>query len=178
MPTTTFYEEPPASTTSLGYYAYEEPVMQDQWNAGASVSNLSVNNEGKVSLDLPTLMFIAGQGGMARSRPAYPPRPYAAAPAQPKGPCYHCNGDHWARECPKKDMVRVNGYCAECGLTHLIGDCPNNPDKKPKATLNVLSTIPSSSSKEEPKVEVKVVTRAQRKRAKGQSRKKRAILNT
>ena len=73
------------------------------------------------------------------------------------------------RECPKKDMVRVNGFCTECGLTHLIVDCPNNPDKRPKATLNVLSTIPSSGSEEEPKVEVKVVTRAQRKRAKGQS---------
>ena len=65
--------------------------------------------------------------------------------------------------------MRVNGYCAECGLTHLIGDCPNNPDKKPKATFNVLSTIPSSGSEEEPKVEVNVVTRAQRKRAKGHS---------
>ena len=30
VPTTTFYEEAPASTTSQGYYAYEEPGMQDQ----------------------------------------------------------------------------------------------------------------------------------------------------
>ena len=48
-------------------------------------------------------------------------------------------------------------------------DFPNNPKKQPKAILNVLSTIPSSGSEEEPKVEVNVVTRAQRKQAKGQS---------
>ena len=47
-------------------------------------------------------------------------------------------------------------------------DCPNNVDKKPNATLNVVSTIPSSGSEEESKVSVKVVTRAQRKQAKGQ----------
>lgn len=128
---TAYYEEQPMLGTSQGQYAYEEPIPQDYWNLGSN--NLSVNNEGKVSLDVPTLMFIAGQGGMVRPRPTYPQCPYAAAaPAQPRGPCYH-----YVRDCPRKDLVRIHGYCSECGKSHLIAECPNHPDKKPNTTLNV-----------------------------------------
>ncbi len=58
---TMYYEEPPTSETNQTYYAYEEPGALEQWTTEAS--NFTVSNEGKVSLDIPTLMFIASQGG-------------------------------------------------------------------------------------------------------------------
>ncbi len=45
--------------------------------------------------------------------------------------------------------MRVNGFCAYCGLLQLFVDCPNHPYKRPATTLNVLSTIPSSGNEEE-----------------------------
>ena len=158
---TVYYEEPPVSETNQTYYAYEEPAAPEQWTT--ETGNLTMGNEGKVSLDLPTLMFIAGQQGMARPRPTYPQRQYGTAPAPLKGLCYKCNGDHLIKDYRRTDIVRVNGFCTDCGQTHLIVDYPNHPDKRPATTLNVLSTIPSSGNEEELNVPAKVVTRAQRK---------------
>ena len=59
---TMYYKEPPAHEMNPGYYAYEEPRAQDYWNAGAR--NVTMNNEGRVSLDVPTLMFIPLQDNM------------------------------------------------------------------------------------------------------------------
>lgn len=148
---TTYYDEPASQGTHQVYPMYEDPDVSEYWHA-AGASGISVGTEGKVSLDIPTLMFIAGQGATAKPTPAYPPRPYAAAPPQPMGPCYKCGGDHRIRDCPRNDIVRVNCFCSDCGTTHMIVDCPNNPNLKPNPTINVLSTIPSSGSEEEPKV--------------------------
>ena len=135
---TVYYEEPPVTETSQTYYAYEEPAAPEQWTT--EVGNLTMGNEGKVSLDLPTLMFIANQGGMGRPKPAYPPRQYAAALAVPRR-CYACGGDHLIKDCPRTDIVRVNGFCTDCGILHLIVDCPNHPDKRPATTLNLFHRV-------------------------------------
>ena len=59
-------------------------------------------------------------------------------------------------------MTALARYCLECGIKHLVSDCSLNLDKKGKATLNLLETIPSSSGNESEDVKfVKVVTRAQ-----------------
>ena len=76
------------------------------------------------------------------------------------------------KDCPRTDIVRVNGFCTDCGILHFIVDCPNHPDKRPATTLNVLSTIPSSGNEEELNVSAKVVTRAQRKRSKKTTQEK------
>ena len=57
-------------------------------------------------------------------------------------------------------------YCLDCGIKHLVIDCDLNPDKKGKATLNLLETIPSASSNESDESKhkvtpVNVMTRAQ-----------------
>ena len=52
--------------------------------------------------------------------------------------------------------------CLDCGIKHLVFDCLLNPNKKGKATLNMLETIPLSSGNESKDVKsIKVVTRAQ-----------------
>ena len=59
-------------------------------------------------------------------------------------------------------MPSLARYCLECGIKHLESNCSLNSDKKGKATLNLLETIPSSSGNESKDVKsVKVVTRAQ-----------------
>ncbi|WP_208972785.1 hypothetical protein, partial [Escherichia coli] len=59
----------------------------------------------------------------------------------------------------------LNRYCLECGIKHLVSDCPLNPEKKGKATLNILETIPSTSEHENEEITpVQVLTRAQRKK--------------
>ena len=53
-------------------------------------------------------------------------------------------------------------YCLECGIKHLVLDCPLNLEKKGKVALNLLETIPSSSGAEsEGAKPVNVVTRDQ-----------------
>ena len=52
-------------------------------------------------------------------------------------------------------------YCIDCGIKHLVSDCPLNPDKKGKATLNVVEILPSSSGNKSEVAPVNVVTRAQ-----------------
>ena len=116
-------------------------------------------------MDLNTLMFIANQ---ARLPVAQGPK---RAPNLPLGPCYNCSGDHLIKDCPYPRQPRPNPannvpalarYCLECGIKHLVSDCSLNPDKKGKATLNLLETIPSSSGNESEDIKsVKIVTRAQ-----------------
>ena len=53
-------------------------------------------------------------------------------------------------------------YCLKCGIKHLVSDCSLNLDKKGKATLNLLETIPLSSGNESEEVKsFKFVTRDQ-----------------
>ena len=89
----------------------------------------------------------------------------------PLGPCYNFSGDHLIKDCPYPRQPRPNlannvpalaRYCLECRIKHLVSDCSLNPDKKGKATLNLLETIPSSSGNESKDIKfAKVVTRAQ-----------------
>ena len=70
-----------------------------------------------------------------------------------QGACYNCGGDHWARDCPYPRQPRPNQanptiptlawYYLECGIAHLVTDCPHNPNKKRKAPLNRIEVIPS-----------------------------------
>lgn len=120
-------------------------------------------------MDLNTLMFIAGQ-----ARPQMPMAP-KRPPNAPLGPCYNCGGDHLIKDCPYPHQPRqgnvspavpaLTRYCLDCGIKHVVPDCPLNPDKKAKATLNIVETIPSTSEQENEEVApVQVITRAQRKR--------------
>ena len=59
-------------------------------------------------------------------------------------------------------MPALARYCLECGIKHLVSDCSLNPEKKGRATLNLLETIALSSGNEIKGIKfVKVVTRAQ-----------------
>ena len=52
----------------------------------------------------------------------------------------------------------------DCGIKHLIQDCPSNLEFKGKTSLNLVELIPSpcqSSSKSDPIVPINVITRAQ-----------------
>ena len=60
-------------------------------------------------------------------------------------------------------ILVLTRYCVDCGIKHLVQDCPIHPDKKGKATLNFIETIPSGAESEGYKY-VKVVTRAQAKK--------------
>ena len=95
------------------------------------------------SIDLSALLFIAGEG-----RGGMPPKKPQNAP---QGPCYNYKiYDHWARECPSPKQPRpppaaeilvLARYCLECGITHLVANCPHNLDKKGKAPLNTMNAI-------------------------------------
>ena len=65
------------------------------------------------------------------------------------------------RDCPHTEIIRINAYCSDCGITHLISDCPKNPNKAVKATMNILGVIKSSSGLENEVVPIQVITRAQ-----------------
>ena len=53
------------------------------------------------------------------------------------------------------------GHCTDCGRKHLFQDCPHHPDKKGKATVNIVEVLPSTSgSKSEQYVPIAVVTKA------------------
>ena len=95
-------------------------------------------------------------------------------PNAPLGPCYKCGGDHLIKDCPYPRQPRpcnvssvvpaLTRYCLDCGIKHVVPDCPLNPDKKAKATLNIVETIPSTSEQENEEVApVQEITRAQRK---------------
>ena len=57
-------------------------------------------------------------------------------------------------------MHALARYYLDCGIKHLVSDCSLNPEKKGKATLNLLETIPLSSGNESKEVKsFKVVTR-------------------
>ena len=90
------------------------------------------------------------------------------------------------RDCPLKTNEVVNntpqmaqhpntstntkecGHCNECGVKHLFQDCPRHPDRKGKATINLVEVIPSSSGSDTDKtVPIKVVTRAQAQKQNG-----------
>ena len=76
------------------------------------------------------------------------------------------------RDCPvqKKDVnadiIPLVCYSIDCGIKHLVQDCPVMAEKKGKTTLNCVEVLPSSSqpsssSETEPVVPLKVITRAQ-----------------
>ena len=56
-------------------------------------------------------------------------------------------------------------FCNDCGVKHLVQDCPMHPDKKGKTTLNYIERIPSigmpSSSESEVVVPSQAITTAQ-----------------
>ena len=70
------------------------------------------------------------------------------------------------RDCPHTEIIRINAYCLDCGITHLISDFPKNPNKAVKATMNILGVIRSSSGSENDVVPIQVITRAQENAAK------------
>ena len=58
----------------------------------------------------------------------------------------------------------IKRFCVDCGIKHLIQDCPSNLEFKGKTSLNLVELIPSpcqSSSKSDPIVPINVITRAQ-----------------
>ena len=120
--------------------------------------------DGQFNMDLNTLMFIARQNRM----PMAPKR----APNLPLGPCFNCLENHLIKDCPYPRQPRQTNvnptvpalarYCLECGIKHLVSNCPLNPKKKGKVALNLLETIPSSSgNKSEGAKPINVVMRAQ-----------------
>ena len=115
-------------------------------------------------MDLNTLMFIAGQNRM----PMAPKR----APNLPLGPCFNYSENHLIKDYPYPRQPRQTNatlaipalarYFLECGIKHLVYDCPLNPKKKGKVALNLLETILSSSGTEsEGAKPINVVTRTQ-----------------
>ena len=104
-----------------------------------------VNHHGdQFSMDLKTLMFIAGQAEVGM--PQAPKR----LPNVFVGPCYHCGGDHLIKDCPYLHQPRsthgvpdLMRHCVECAIKHLVPECPMNPKNKGKAPLNPIETIAS-----------------------------------
>ena len=60
---------------------------------------------------------------------------------------------------PQGEIQR--GFCEECAIKHLFADCPKNPDKKGKPVESVAVHTSLNSSKQEEKVPINVITRAQ-----------------
>ena len=89
----------------------------------------------KVSnMDHNTLMFIAGQQRQQQQPNAYIKR----APNAPLEPCYNSTGEHLIKDCPFPRKLRQTEtaivpmlirYCMECGIKHLVADCPSHPEK-------------------------------------------------
>ena len=91
--------------------------------------------DGQYNMDLNTLLFIVGQGRGGMLQTSKKPQ------NSPQCPCYNYGSyDHWARDCPspKEPMLlpadqaflALARYCLECGITHLVTDCPHNLNKK------------------------------------------------
>ena len=135
------------------------PVMSYADDQMPSTSNVTsdlwrmpplVNHHGdQFSMDLKTLMFIAGQAKVGM--PQAPKR----LPNVFVGPCYHCGGDHLIKDCPYLHQPRsthgvpnLMRHCVECAIKHVVPECPMNPKNKRKATLNTIETIPSPSGTE------------------------------
>ncbi|MCO5595123.1 hypothetical protein L7F22_049161 [Adiantum nelumboides] len=171
-PMLTYYEEPNESYITepeQPMYA-EEPYQSWEMNEGmAQSSYVAQPSRDQYLVDERTLMFIANQNYKQRGyhnrerQPMGPPLPNQ----QPIGPCFNCGSpDHWERSCPHKGQrVKIYGFCNDCGIKHILPDCPRNPDNKGKTTLNKVGVLPSASSgsETEPVVQVNVVTRAQAK---------------
>ncbi|MCO5552365.1 hypothetical protein L7F22_005876 [Adiantum nelumboides] len=124
--------------------------------------------EHQYNMDYNTLMFIAGQGRQQQ------PNAYAKeAPNAPLGPCYNCAGDHLIKDCPYPRQVKpaettsipmLARFCIECGIKHLVVDCPSNPEKNKQTHTHIHSVTvhPSGSSDENIEtVSVEAITRAQ-----------------
>ncbi|WP_219824430.1 hypothetical protein, partial [Enterobacter cloacae complex sp. 4DZ1-17B1] len=81
---------------------------------------------------------------------------------QPQTDCHKSRDNHLVKQCPHTEITEVNAYCLECGITHLIPDCPKKPNQIRKNTTNVSGIVQlPSSSENENVVPVEVVTRAQ-----------------
>ena len=125
-------------------------------------------HEGQYNMDHNTLMFIAGQQRQQQHPNAYAKR----APNAPLGPCYNCAGEHLIKDCPFPRQPRqtetstipvLARFSIDCGIKHLVGDCPSNPDRNKRTNLNSVIVHPSGSSDEniEETVPVDAVMRAQ-----------------
>ena len=72
-------------------------------------------------------------------------------------------------------MPLLSRSCVECGIKHLVQDCPILAEKKGKTTLNYVEVLPpssntNSSSEMELVVPLKVITRAQAQKNKVQKK--------
>ena len=118
----------------VNYYGDEDHVhINDQTQSQLETMEPSVVvPEGRYHMDHNTLWFIANGGVHQRGGPG--PRPYKPGPTQgePRGPCYNCQGDHWIRDCPHPRTERppatgippLMRTCVDCGIKHLVQDCP------------------------------------------------------
>ncbi|MCO5587134.1 hypothetical protein L7F22_041081 [Adiantum nelumboides] len=171
-PMLTYYEEPNESYITepeQPMYA-EEPYQSWEMNEGmAQSSYVAQPSRDQYLVNERTLMFIANQNYKPRGYPNRERQPMGPPPPnqQPIGPCFNCGSpDHWERSCPHKGQrVKTYGFCSDCGIKHILPECPRNPDNKGKTTLNKVGVLPSASSGSEtkPVVQVNVVTKAQAK---------------
>ena len=116
VPVTAYAEEPLTPLTEENAEVWRTPPLNF--------------TDGQYSMDLNTLMFIAG------GQPPRPPMQPKRTPASPLGPCYRCGGEHLIRDCPELAQPRqtnaglvpaLTWFCVDCGIKHLISDCPTNP---------------------------------------------------
>ena len=56
------------------------------------------------------------------------------------------------------------GYCLECGISHVMTDCPYKPILKPQESLKIVEVSPASSGHDDSQkmVPMNVVTRAKK----------------
>ena len=153
-------EDPSQERLLVSVPTYEDEGSYSQMEDGLDWNRNPPNSyqEGQFNMDWNTLMFITGQNKQRKPNGQF-------------GQCYNCAADdHFARDCPQPKRLRpfiptsnlipvLTRYCVDCGIKHLVQDCPIHPDKKDKATLNFIETIPLGAESEGYK-SVKVVTRA------------------
>ena len=144
-------------------------VTSDLWRMPPLVNH----HEDRFSMDLKTLMFIAGQAKVGM--PQAPKR----LPNVSVGPCYHCGGDHLIKDCPYLHQPRsthgvpdLTRYCVECAIKHLVPDCPMKLKKKRKATLNAIERIPYLSGTESDGAQPANATNRAKKKHKRKTKKK------
>ncbi|MCO5567857.1 hypothetical protein L7F22_021553 [Adiantum nelumboides] len=153
VPVTPYVEPSPSTIMAKGgwFNPYPPPIEESIYYAQPEPS---------------PMYFVANQG----VRP-----PMGRPMIKPKtGNCYNCGvDDNWKNECPMpdKNIKPVEPFCTKCCKKggHFPKDCAKNPMNKQKAMVDVVEVILSSSTKSEPIVPVKVITRAQAKKKKHNS---------
>ena len=101
--------------------------------------------------------------------------PELYTPRMLPGPRYECGGDHWVKHCSnlKQELKLIPKIpplmrgCKDCGVKHLIPDCPKLQEQKNTVTLYCVEALPSSnpasSSDFREAVPLKAIMRAQAK---------------